>query len=341
MTDVLLVNKTKDEEKLGGPYKWSKELSNSLQNNKQIGFDSVSVNWKSLFNGSIFQAYKKVKKSDIVHVYVSNLGIIFLAAYAKLKGKKLVYTCHGNFYEEWKGKTPWLFVKYYLIAKFADYLTFPSKYIENIITKKMHKEGSVIYLACSLEKPKTKIKKHIKTKNKKYIFLEVTSFSYEKKAKGAAYLTRAFKKFNKIYPNSELLIIGGGEHLEKFKEKHGTEDIKFLGEMSRKKVQEYMQGCNCFIHISGLDTLGLTVIEAAKLNKPIIASDIGGIPEISKDVRLTKNNTSEILDKMLEVYEVNKKKTDYSQIKKFEEGESAEKFVCFYKGIVDKPLTTE
>jgi glycosyltransferase involved in cell wall biosynthesis len=341
MVNLLLINKTKDEEKHGGPYKWAKELAGSLQNNKEVNFDSVNLNWKSLFNGDFPKATKKVKKSDIVHVYVSNLGIVFLSAYAKLRGKKLVYTCHGNFYEEWKGKSPWLFVKYYSLAKFADYLTFPSNYIGDIISKKMNKQSNVIYLACSLVKSKTETKKHVKTKNRKYIFLEVTSFDYEKKAKGVSYLTRAFKKFNRIYPNSELLIIGSGDLLETYKEKYGGSNIEFLGKMPRKKVQEYMQGSNCFIHISGLDTLGLTVIEAAKLGKPIIASNIGGIPEISKDVHLTKNNTASILDNMLEVYETNKKETDYRHIGKFEEGCSAQKFIGFYKNILKKPLTTK
>ena len=101
---IVLLSKTEDEEKSGGPYKWAKNLEEGMKD-QQIDFSVFRSNWKSLFNGKIFKGFSKIHENEIVHTYVSNIGILLLTLYAKLIGKKIIYTCRGNFFEEWKGKS--------------------------------------------------------------------------------------------------------------------------------------------------------------------------------------------------------------------------------------------
>jgi glycosyltransferase involved in cell wall biosynthesis len=326
---VLFLNKTLDEEKAGGPYKWAKELEESL---KERGYpiETFRSNWKFLINGKTFKGLKKVNQTDIIQVYVSNLGILLLTLFGKIMKKEVIYSCRGNFFEEWKKtKNYWLFTKYYLLAKMSNRITFPSEYMQKIISKKFpNKPTEVLYTPVEKKKVKKETKK---IKCKEYIFLQVTSFDYYKKGEGTIILSKAFKKFNRIYKNSRLIIIGGGKHFEEIKDKAKGKNIIFLGKQKRNKVNWHMKNCNCFIHITGLDNLPISILEAMSFHKPIIASNKFGIPEISKDIYLTKNSVKEILEKMLKVYESKEKERAYKDIQKFGKENAVNQFIKYYK----------
>jgi len=327
---ILLLSKTKDQEKGGGPYRWASELVKVLpQNGKKIR--NFRINHKQIFSKRLFIGMKEVRKSDIIQIYVSNLGILFLAFYSRLIGKKIIYTCRGDFFKEWKDRGVWLLIKYYLLAKVANYLVFPSKYMRDKITKKIEKENKVIYGPYNIEElRKMRFKK--KRKNGKYIFLAVTSFKYSKKAKGMLLLKNTFKKFKKIYPKSKIIVIGSGKHLENIKNKTNEKDIEFLGKQNRDEVYKNMRDCDCFIHITDLDNLPLSIVEAAAFGKQIIASNKFGIPEISKKILLVDNSSKNILDKMLEAYEKNEKIVRHD-ILKFSSKKMGENFAKLYDKI--------
>jgi len=330
---ILFLSKTKDEEKLGGPYKWNKEIVSELKKKEEIV--NFRSNWRYLFNGKIFRGFSKIKKADIIHIYVSNLSILFLVLYAKLKKKKIIYTCRGNFFEEWKGKSLWLFIKYYLIAKLADYFTFNSEYLQKIVIKRIPKESEIILGPHNSEECKTNGK--LGNSNKKYTFLSVTSFDYYKKAKGVLLLSKAFNKFRNTYPKSELKIIGAGQFFKEIKERSKGENIIFLGKKKKKEVYEAMKTCDCFIHITCLDILPNTILEAASFKRPIIASKVGAIPTISKKIHLVNNNIEEIVEQMLYVYEKKEKAVEYPELSRFSTQKMTEKFIKLYRKLIHSP----
>ena len=59
---ILILSKTEDEEKLGGPYKWARELQKGLEN-KDYPATTIRTNWKNLFNGEIFKKFKQVNQA--------------------------------------------------------------------------------------------------------------------------------------------------------------------------------------------------------------------------------------------------------------------------------------
>ena len=164
----------------------------------------------------------------------------------------------------------------------------------------------------------------------------MTSFDYYKKGAGIIPLIKAFKKFNDVYDDSRLVIIGGGKHFDEIRGKGSNKNINFLGKQPKSKVIEYMASCDCFVHITKLDNLPLTIIEATKFNKPIIASNKFGIPEISKDIYLTNNNEKNILKKMFEVYETQDKIKKYRFIGKFKGDRTAKEYVAMYSELLSK-----
>ncbi len=334
---IVVLSKTLNEEKKGGPYKWARILVEGISErykNKNIDITTLRSNWKHVFNGKIFSGFSEINKSDLIQVYVSNLGIVVLTLYAKIKGKKIVYTCRGNFFEEWKSKTPWLFLKYYVLAKMANYLVFPSEYMRKTITSRIKKPSKVIY--GPYDPGKTNFSGKIK-KDGNYVFLEVTSFDYYGKAGGVLILAKAFKKFKKKYPKSRLIVVGGGTFLEKIKNKikeyfsEGDNGIEFLGILEKDKLNEIRNESDCFVHITNLDNLPLALVEACSFRKPIIASNKFGIPEISKKIKLVENNEGNIFNMMESVYKSGIKKVNYPDVKKFEKDLMVDRFVNFYK----------
>jgi len=329
------LNKTKDEEKLGGPYRWARELKKILS--EKIILEEFSTNWKQIFTKKIFRGFQKIKNCGIVHVYVSNLGILLLTLYAKLIRKKILYTCHGDFFREAKSRGIKLFIKYYLLALLADYFVFPSHFLRKRITTRIKKRSYVIYNGIDAKRIKKKAKK-IRRKKGEYLFLAITNFDYKEKCDAIVYLIRAFEKLNQKYPNTRLYIAGGGEHLERIKSRTRCKNIIFLG--PTQNIYDYLNSCDCYLHISGLDNLPLAILEAMVFSKPIIASKVGGIPEISKKIILVNNNVQEILEKMERIYHQKKKKVEYTkELEKFSSENMAEKFIKLYNEILHDKYT--
>ena len=62
-----------------------------------------------------------------------------------------------------------------------------------------------------------------------------------------------------------------------------TDKVIFAGKLSSGEVREAMKDCYVFVLPSLSEGFGRVLIEAMALSKPVIASNVGGIPEIVKD----------------------------------------------------------
>lgn len=82
-------------------------------------------------------------------------------------------------------------------------------------------------------------------------------------------------------------IIGFGEdlsRLENIVQDLGiTERVHFLGYKTHEEMLDVLNNADIFLHPSLTEALPLSILEACSLNLPIIASSVGGIPEIIKD----------------------------------------------------------
>ncbi|MFH0702001.1 MAG: glycosyltransferase family 4 protein [bacterium] len=100
------------------------------------------------------------------------------------------------------------------------------------------------------------------------------------KEKGLNYLLDAMKRL----PNTKLHIAGTGDeekNLKKQAEELNLSNIKFLGFKSGKELeQEYRNCIATILPCNWFEAFGLTIIESFAYGKPVIASNMGGIPEI-------------------------------------------------------------
>ena len=62
------------------------------------------------------------------------------------------------------------------------------------------------------------------------------------------------------------------------------ENFHWLGSLEYPdKVREFLTEIDVYLLLTGLEGLGQTVIEASLMKKPIIATNVGGIPDLVKD----------------------------------------------------------
>ncbi|MFC1655424.1 glycosyltransferase family 4 protein [Patescibacteria group bacterium] len=103
--------------------------------------------------------------------------------------------------------------------------------------------------------------------------------------KGVNYLIKAMPFIVKKEENCHLVIAGSGgerEELETLVKKEGVMDhVTFLG--FKKDIPHLMKASDVFVLPSIKEAFGLVILEAMAAELPIVASDVGGIPEIIKN----------------------------------------------------------
>ena len=81
------------------------------------------------------------------------------------------------------------------------------------------------------------------------------------------------------------------------------ENFHWLGSLEYpNKVREFLTEIDIYALISGIDMSPLTLQEAQLMEKPVIATNVGGIPELMKDGEtgflIEKNNSNELFEKL-------------------------------------------
>ena len=81
------------------------------------------------------------------------------------------------------------------------------------------------------------------------------------------------------------------------------ENFHWLGSLEYPdKVREFLTEIDVYALISGIDMSPLTLQEAQLMEKPVIATNVGGIPELMKDGKtgflIEKNNPEELFEKL-------------------------------------------
>lgn len=108
---------------------------------------------------------------------------------------------------------------------------------------------------------------------------------------GIEYLIRTFKIVSDKYLNLplKLLIVGGGSlesSLKKLVKELNIEDkTVFTGKVPFTDVPKYhnMLSVSVSVSVSNSESFGVAIIEASSCGKPVVVSNVGGLPEVVED----------------------------------------------------------
>ncbi|MFL5763696.1 MAG: glycosyltransferase [Bacteroidia bacterium] len=81
-----------------------------------------------------------------------------------------------------------------------------------------------------------------------------------------------------------LLIVGGGSKEEEYKRLAGQlgilEKVVFAGRVAHDEASYYHNMIDIFVNVSRNESFGVSVLEASACGKPVIVSEVGGLPEV-------------------------------------------------------------
>ncbi len=104
---------------------------------------------------------------------------------------------------------------------------------------------------------------------------------------GAPILLEALRHVTRILPEVHLSIAGEDSHtphLKKLTQKRGLEKhVTFVGFVRREEINSFLQQHHVMVMPSLAEAFGVAALEAQANRRPVIASDVGGIPEVVKD----------------------------------------------------------
>jgi len=109
---------------------------------------------------------------------------------------------------------------------------------------------------------------------------------------GIEYLIKTFKivSDNNINLPLKLLIVGSGSLEKKLKGLVKSLNIEkqtiFTGKIPHSEVTKYLNMLSIFVALSKKESFGVSVIEASACEKPVVVSNVGGLPEV-----VDNNNT--------------------------------------------------
>jgi glycosyltransferase involved in cell wall biosynthesis len=119
---------------------------------------------------------------------------------------------------------------------------------------------------------------------------EIVYVGVVSRAKGLHHLLNAFISLAREYPQSRLVIVGPvydkhySDELRQRAEVTGLSDrVHFVGELEQEEVAQRMASATVFVLPSLTEGFGRVVLEAMATGTPIVASAVGGIPEILTD----------------------------------------------------------
>ncbi len=286
-----------------------------------------------------FYLSKEISKfqPDIVHSHMIHANIVSRISKLFYRIPKLVCTAHSSSEGGNMVKYLYIFTDFLcdVTTNVSEAATF--KYIKDNMFKK--EKTLTVPNGISIQSILKITNNFTKIQNKKHVFIAVGRLT---KAKGYDVLLSAVSSLKFINSNFLLLIVGEGEErseIEDFIKKHNLgENIALLGH--REDVLRLVLNADTFTMSSKWEGLPMVLLEAALCKIPIIATDVGGIPElISENGDIVASGdanalSEKMLDHILNSNEVYKKKSSnlyYKVVEKYDIKKVVDIWLDLYK----------
>lgn len=271
------LNKREIDLKIISLYSHNSAITERLEkNNVQIIYlnKKLGVDWKIAVR--LYRLMMEFKP-DVVHthLYAASYGIA-ASIFAKVPVK--IHTIHNVATKEFKKINRIInriFYHYYGVIPVSI-----SPLIKQTVQKEYNlAENSVAMIYNGIDLKRCLPKENYAFNKDRIDIIHVGSFKEQKNHVG---LLRSFKMVYDQYPNANLILIGSGELEEQvencIKNLELGENVELLG--LRADVYSFLNAADIFVFPSLWEGMPISLIEAMATGLPILATRVGGIPDM-------------------------------------------------------------
>ena len=224
----------------------------------------------------------KREKPDVIHTHLDVIKYAVLAA--KLSGiRRCVHTVHNVAHEEAEGRLQKIINTVYFRLGWSVPVALSPEVRRTIVAFYGLKEEGIPMIFNGVDLGNCCPKEHYSLA-KPARLMHIGRFNEQKNHKG---LLEAFAKIIKVYPDCCLQLIGDGNlqsETEAYAKTLGIgEKVAFLG--NQTNVYPFLQEADIFLMPSKFEGMPMTIIEAMGTGLPIVASAVGGVPDMLEDGR--------------------------------------------------------
>lgn len=280
--------------------------------------------------------FKKMQKPDLVHANILHNSMFFAVSLKRKYGIPFVISEHWSAFLT-KQSTKITAVAN-IIAKNAEIIIPVSQELKkglqrNGMSKNMKVVGNVI---------DTDLFSINNAPKNKFIFLHISNLI---PLKNPEKIIKVASKLHEKHPQFHLQIGGDGnvEDLKNWIKKYNAETFtETFGMIAHEEVAQKMKQASCFVLFSEMETQGIVLLEAFSTGVPVIATNVGGIPEIvekSRGVLVGKSDEVSLFEAMENVL-LNKitfetpEKIRHFAVENFSKQKIAEQFTEIYKQVL-------
>lgn len=220
---------------------------------------------------------------DLIHAHISYPAGYCAAHWGRRKGIPVIITCHGHDIDNTSNKPYnsdlWEKVRERMIEGFhlADAVTVPSRGM----AQKLNTWG--VTATCIPNGVYTEqIPRSCTREQKRPFILTIGRFN---EVKGFDLLIESFAVVARRHPDIRLVIFGEGCGISSILSHSLSNDLK--GRISfvttgsdEKKKWDLLNQCELYVCSSRMEGFGMAVLEAMACSKPVVAFNVGGLPDL-------------------------------------------------------------
>lgn len=227
-----------------------------------------------------------------------------------------------------------------LYTKYIDYYITPSNFLKKLMISYNYNPKNIIVLPYLTNFIKRSLS-HTNSNNKYILY-----FGRLSSEKGLKFLIEVMRKI----PYISLYIVGEGPELSVIQNKireYNLKNIKLLGYLSGSRLERVIAS-SCFTITPSIwyENYPNSILESFAYGKPIIASDIGGIPELVRNNEtgflFIPNNVNDCIKKILTLWNNSKLVRQMGQNalkfaqEKFNAEDHYKKIIGIYNNLIEK-----
>jgi glycosyltransferase involved in cell wall biosynthesis len=232
-------------------------------------------------------AYLRRREFDVIQVHQARTAMIPAFMISKISGKPYVVTCHGSDIRILRKKTVVRLMQKILLLK-ASHVVAVSKEIRDLLIREYGLSSQSIMLVQNGYDEA--FVKQLLARSSNSVCRRTPSLVFVgslREVKDPINLIEAFKVVSDRIKNTHLQIVGDG-HLrpavERKVKRYKLQDrVTMHGMIPHQKALEVMASAEIYVSTSVEEGLPTSLIEAMALEKAVVTTGVGGVPEIITD----------------------------------------------------------